>query len=67
MLKEMLTVSQKFAILEEAEHTGSLKIMVRKHKLQKIKITNWSAKQGKFIEKRQLSRKGQTIHTVLLF
>ena len=35
MTRRMLTVSQKLAILGEAEQTGSIEITARKHKLQK--------------------------------
>ena len=58
----MLTVSQKLAILEEAEQTGSFKITARKHRLQKIQLIKWSASMEKLIEKRKLSRNALTIH-----
>ena len=38
-------------------------MMAREHKLQKIQIMNWSVNKEKLIEKRKVSRKGQTIHT----
>ena len=63
MPRRMLTVSQKLAILEEAEQNGGIKIESHKHKSQKIQIINWSANKEKLIEKRKLSRKAQAIHT----
>ena len=35
--------------------------MARKHKLQKIQITNWSVNKEKLIEKRKISHKTQMI------
>ena len=60
--RRMLTVSQKLAILEEAEQTGSFKITARKHRLQKIQLIKWSASMEKLIEKRKLSRNALTTH-----
>ena len=46
----MLTVLRKFAILEEAEQTGCMKISTHKHKLPKTQIMNWSVNKEKLIE-----------------
>ena len=62
MPRRMLTVSQKLAILKNAEETGSIKFTARKHKLQKIQIMNWSENKEKLIEKRILSRSARTIY-----
>ena len=51
MHKRMLSVSRKLAILEEPEQSESIEITARKHKLQKIQITNWSVGKEKLIEK----------------
>ena len=55
MTKRMLTVSQKLAILEEAEQTEIIEITAGKHKLQKIQIMNWGVNKEKLIEKRKIS------------
>ena len=62
MPRRMLTFWQKFAILEEAEQTGSIKITAHKHKSQKTQRMNWSANKEKLVEKREVSRDAQMIH-----
>ena len=62
MPRRMLTVSQKLAILEEAEQTESIKMTACKHKLQKIQLMNWGLNKEKLIKKRKLFRKVNTIH-----
>ena len=57
MTRRMLTVSQRLAILGEAEQTGSIEIVARKHKLQKIQIMNWGANKEKIIKKRNYPEK----------
>ena len=41
MPRRILTVSQKLAILEESEQTGSIEMTELQQKLQKIQLMDW--------------------------
>ena len=62
MPRRILTVSQKLAILEEAEQTGSIEMTERQQKLQKIQLMDWGVNKEKLIEKLKLYRKAHSIH-----